>query len=107
MSSASLSVSGEDSHALRIEVKAMSNWHTEFPVFLAQCPKGERLRGIGNDAVACGGTEDSGKLFDQVLSRVRERSLLVRVFSGDKHTTAAELREQSSTAADVVSGNLF
>lgn len=94
-------------YILRIEVKTMSNWRAEFPPFLAQCPKGDTLRGIGNEAIACGGTSGGGKLFDQVLSRVRERSLFVRVTTSDKHAAAAMLREQSSKAADEVSGNLF
>lgn len=93
---------------LRIEVKTMNNWRAEFPPFLAQCgPNAVALRGIGNAAVGCSGTAKNGTLYDQVLSRVRERSLLVRLTVGDKHAGVTSLREQSIQTAEEVAGNLF
>ncbi len=100
--------SSEPLYVLRIEVRTMSQWRAEFPPFVAQCsPNAVALRGVGNEAVACSGTGKNGSRYDQVLSRIRERALLVRVTAADKHSAAASLREQSTKAAEEVAGNLF
>ncbi len=96
----------ESGSTLRIQVKTMAHWRAEFPAFLAQCGANSvALRGIGNEAVACSGTQN-GKLYDQILSRVRERSILVRVTAADPQA-GSTLREQARKAAEMVAGFLF
>lgn len=96
------------SSVLRIEVRTMKDWRKEFPAFLSQCGSHPtKVIGIGNDAIACDGTAEGGKVFEQLLSRVRERSLSVRMTSDDAHAEKGAMRSQSIEVADEVSGNLF
>ncbi len=89
---------------LRIQVTTMTDVPRQFAAYLAGCGKApEHLRGIGNDAVACG----AGATSAEVISRVRERALLVKVTSTEKSADRKQLAEQARTAAEQVAGNLF
>jgi hypothetical protein len=99
---------GAPKSTLRVEVRTMKNWRTEYPSFLAQCGTSSTpVRGIGNDAVGCSSTAKDEATYFKVLSRVRERSLSVVVSADDKHVDPQEVRKQALQAADEVSGNLF
>lgn len=92
---------------LRIQIKTMANWRAEYPPFVSQCgPNPTVLRGIGTEAVGCSGTAKDGKLYHQILSRIRERSLLIRVASSDQQAAPA-LSEQARKAGEMVAGFLF
>jgi hypothetical protein len=92
---------------LRIQTNTMASRRTEFPAFVAQCgPNPIALRGIGSEAVGCAGTGKDGKLYYQVLSRVRERSLLVRLTSVDR-AAAPLISEQARKVGEAVAGFLF
>ena len=98
----------DSSLSLNIQVKTMHDWRVEFPPFVAQCGhRSEPIRGIGNEAVACTGDADDHKRYDQILSRVRERSLSVRVTTLSSQLNAGTLRQKAFQSADLVSGNLF
>jgi hypothetical protein len=95
-------------YTLRIEVSTMTNPHDELPSFLARCGSNrEVLRGIGNEAIACTSGNRNEKPGERVISRVRERALVVQVSSNDKSATHQSRAEQARTVAEQVSGNLF
>ncbi len=97
---------GGTASVLRIQVKTMAHWRAEFPPFLAQCgPDPMALRGIGNEAEGCAGTQD-GKPYYQIFSRVRERSILVRVTAADPKAGTL-LREQARKVGEAVAGFIF
>ncbi len=92
---------------LRIEVKTMANPLADFPTWLAQCgSNGTPVRGIGNQAVACAFGKGPNTS-EQLISRVRQRALLVRVTVPKASAPRPPLREQASTVAEMVAGNLF
>jgi len=93
--------------ALRIEVETMANPAGDFASWLARCgANGVPVRGIGNQAVACP-VEKGANISEQIISRVRERALLVRVTTKKTANPRPPLREQADTAAELTAGNLF
>ncbi len=99
---------GAATYVMNIDVVTMNNVEVDFAAFVAQCGKhSSPLRGIGNVAVACSYKNHHWKRSEQVISRVRERALLVRVSTTDKAATAAVLREEARSTAEQVAGNLF
>lgn len=92
---------------LRIEVTTMANALVDFPAWLARCgSNGTPVRGIGNQAVACG-NEKGRNTSEEIISRIRDRALLVRVTVRNASAPRPPLREQASTIAEIVAGNLF
>lgn len=92
---------------LRIEVETMETPAVDFPSWLAQCrSNGTPVRGIGNQAVVCP-IEKGANISEQIISRVRERALLVRVTAKKTATPRPPLRQQASTVAELVAGSLF
>jgi len=93
---------GAASLDLKIEVTALAEAKTP------ECgPDSTPLRGIGNEAAACGYDVKSGKVSEQVVGRVRKQAFLVRLTSSDGSARRAELRETVRKAAEQVAGNLF
>ncbi len=88
---------------LRIQVTPMTQVPKQFAAYLKRCGKdSEHLRGIGNEAVACEAGASA-----EVVSRVRERALLVTVTPDDKSADRKQLADEARTAAEEVAGNLF
>ena len=85
---------------LRLEVMTIDPPRSAFTAHAAECAENQApLKGIGNEAVVCGGAGSA-----QAVARVRNRIFVVRVTtSGD----AAALRENARAAAEHVAGNLF
>jgi hypothetical protein len=84
-----------------------------WPSYTKQCfAKPEPLQAIGNEAVACYGSDNASPLQGEVISHVRDVYLDVRLTLGtppapDSARAAAVLREYTRRAAEIVSGNLF
>lgn len=95
------------SSVLKIEVQTMANPAVNFASWLAKC-KSERqpVRGIGNEAVACP-VDKGSNIAEQIISRVRDRALLVRITAKKTAGPPPPLREQVNTAAQLAAGNLF
>lgn len=92
---------------LRIEVETMAHPAADFASWLAQCgAHGTQVRGIGNQAVACP-LDKGSSISEQIVSRARDRALLVRVTTKKAVNPRPPLREQASTAAELAAGNLF
>ena len=98
----------EPAQSLLIEVTTMTNVGQQFPTYLARCnPNPTPVRAIGNTAVACGLTNETLKVSEQIVSRVRERALVVRLSTNDKSASHDALREKARSLAEQVAGNLF
>jgi hypothetical protein len=94
--------------ALRIEVRTMSKPAKEFASYTARCgPHAVPLQAIGNEAFTCETKEKSGRIAEQVVGRVRERSFVVRLSMGGGSISQTLLREKAEKVAEIVSGNLF
>ncbi len=79
-----------------------------FERYLAQCASQRTpIHDLGNEAVACAGGTHHGKLSDQVIGRVRDRTFIIRIASSDKSRVRSSLREETRIAAAQVAGNLF
>lgn len=92
---------------LRIEVKTMANSTADFPAWLAQCGSNSTpVRGIGNQAVSCG-REKGPDTSEEIISRIRDRALLVRLTVRNASAPRSALREKASAVAEIVAGNLF
>ena len=86
---------------LRIEVSAINAPHTS-------CGAGaDALKGIGNEAWACGFEVKPGWTGEQVTGRVRDHAFVVRVRSNMPEAAAKAVREKARAAAEAVAGILF
>ena len=93
---------GSQTFELRIETETMPS--PDFQSFAARChPPVERLKAIGNEALACG-DESGGRHAEQVVGRVRDRAFLVRISTAGQ---PAALREKARKIAEQVAGILF
>lgn len=85
---------------LRIEVQAVT-----LPHKLTCGPNPTPLKGIGNEAIACGLDEKNGGITEQIAARVRDRAFFVRLTSNN--IARAALRDKARLAAEQVAGILF
>jgi len=67
----------------------------------------QRLKGIGNEAVACSLVGRPAEIAEQVVGRVRDQMFLVRFSTSDLTAAAAPLREKARKIAEQVAGFLF
>ena len=63
------------------------------------------VKAIGNEAYACSGDAKDGTAAEQVVGRVRDRALLVKLAS--RSIPRAALREKARSVAEQVAGALF
>jgi hypothetical protein len=92
---------------LHIETDTLRSPVTDFASYSARCGSdGVALKGIGNDALACG-SSGNDELSEQVVSRVRERAFLVRIKTNDRSAQRSELRKKARKIAELVAGFLF
>jgi hypothetical protein len=91
---------------LRVQVRTMSDPAKAFQSYIKRCgSRGTPLKAIGNEALLC---DSRGKgAPEQVVGRVRDRVFVVDLSVTDPSITAATLREQAQSAAQIVAGNLF
>jgi hypothetical protein len=100
--------SGKVAYVMYIEVATMGNVHNEFARYLARCSSNRTsLRAIGNEAVTCTHQERNGQESEQIVSRVRDRALVVRIAATDPSAKSFTIREKVRSAAEQVAGNLF
>jgi hypothetical protein len=96
---------------LTIVVHSMAVTHEEFPAFLAQCGSdGTAMRAIGNEAVECMRASGENEVTEQVISRVRDRALVLTWVmpkpAGDAQAQS-EIRDKFRNVAEQVAGSLF
>jgi hypothetical protein len=92
---------------LQIEVETMKDPSREFASYTAKCGRNATpLRAIGNEALLCS-LRSKNQFSELVVSRVRERALLVRVSSNSSGPERTELLDKSQKIAEQVAGFLF
>jgi hypothetical protein len=98
---------GPETRVMHIEVITDKGRGT-FQRFEGQCgsPATPR-RDLGSEALECAGRGRGGKVSEQVIGRVRDRTFVVRVANNDKSASRSLLLEQARSAAAQVAGNLF
>ena len=100
--------SGSTAGELQIDVRTMNEPAKEFGAFTARCgASGTPLKAIGNEAIACSVNDKSGRLFEQVVGRVRDRAFVIRLSLKDPLLTEDAVREKARKVAEQVAGNLF
>jgi hypothetical protein len=97
--------------ALSIAVNTMSDPAKDFVSFLAHCD-GEKLalKGVGNEAVQCLRSGDSGNGREQVMGRVRDRTFVITVNRSAPAAPAepgVALQSDTRNIAEQVAGSLF
>lgn len=93
---------------LHIDVRTMSEPAKEFAAFTARCgANGTPLKAIGNEAIACSLNDKAGRLFEQVVGRVRDRAFVIRLSIKDRLIPQDAVREKARKVAEQVAGNLF
>jgi hypothetical protein len=70
-------------------------------------PDAERLKAIGNEAVACSYRGKAGWTAEQVVGRVRDQAFLVRIATNDHSATGKALRDRVRNVTEQVAGMLF
>lgn len=100
--------SGSTGGELHIDVRTMNEPAKEFASFTARCgTNGTPLKAVGNEAIACSLNDKSGRLFQQVVGRVRDRAFVIRLSIKDPLITPDAVREKARKVAEQVAGNLF
>lgn len=100
--------SGLTSGELNIDVRTMNEPAKEFASFTSRCgTHGTPLKAIGNEAIACSAHDKSGRPFEQVVGRVRDRAFVIRLSIKDPAITEDSVRERARKVAEQVAGNLF
>jgi hypothetical protein len=93
---------------LRIAVRTMSTPEKEFASYKARCGShAVPLKAIGNEAFTCTLNDKPGHLSEQVIGRIRERSLVIRLSMDDPSITQSLMHEKAQKVAETVAGNLF
>jgi hypothetical protein len=98
---------GDTVSKLQIQVDTMKNPSREFLSFSAKCGQNATpLRAIGNEALVCS-LRGKNQFSEQVVSRVRERALIVKMSSNLPPTAESDLGERTQKIAEQVAGFLF
>lgn len=96
---------------LEIVMHTMTTIGDEFPQILADCgPSSTSLRAIGNEAVGCSKNSGTGEVTEEIVSRVRERSFVLRWTmpkAADDAAAEDDMRDKFRNIGEMVAGSLF
>jgi hypothetical protein len=91
---------------LRIQVHTMGDSEKTYQSYAKRCgARGTPLKAIGNEALLCDPRSKGAP--EQVIGRVRDRVFVVELSVTDPSIKPPALREQATSAAQIVAGNLF